>query len=354
MKHSLGLAATRGPRPVRWDLGEIAHEILAGVTRRAIQEPGGVRGVPDQRWQDWLHEESEAYWQRQPADEAQRRPDLAFLGRVLTGFLQDLLAVHVARWRRGRFEPLYCEQRFDPAGGAASLRGIELKLADGRPIRLHGRIDRVDVCRDGGGQLLLVYDYKSKAVGPIRANCLTGDRLQAFLYLLALSQAFGSAPDARVAGVLIAPLYPDLGILGNQYAADAGPLEQTMYLYRSRGLVEETAARRLDEQLGTTQSPVAQLRLCKDNRFDAKSDAAHAAEINARLALAADTVRLAAEGICGGQIDVAPLVENRTLACRNCDYRAACRFDPMYNTPRTAERALPQLARTEPSEGDEP
>jgi ATP-dependent helicase/nuclease subunit B len=354
MVHGLQLDAVRGPRPLRWDLGEIGHQILARVTRRGMDAPGGVRAVPDQRWQDWLREAAEEFWRRQPADQAQRRPDLVFLGRVLTDILGDLLAAHVTRWRRGRFEPLYCEQRFDPGGGAAALGGIALTLADGRAIRLHGRIDRVDVCREGQAQLLLVYDYKSKAVGPIRAGYLISHRLQAFIYLLALQQAFVSEPGARAAGVLLAPLYPELGILDTQYAAEAAPIEQTMYLYRPRGLVEEVAARRLDDELGTASSPVAQLQLRKDSGFHKSSDAVPAAEIDGRLALAADSVRLAAEGICGGQIAVAPFLDNRRLACRDCDFGAVCRFDPMYNTPRVAERALPHLPRSEPDEGEEP
>jgi ATP-dependent helicase/nuclease subunit B len=349
----LRLDAARGPRPLRWDLGEIGHEILACVTQRAIQEPGGVRNVPDERWQDWLREAVEDFWRRQPADQAQRRADLVFMGRLLTGFLRDVVAAHAARWRRGHFEPLSCEQRFGGDGGRDALRGVELKLADGRSIRLHGHIDRVDVCQDGKRRLLLVYDYKSGQVGPVSGKYLTGHRLQSFIYLLALQQAFADERGACPAGILLAPLYPDLSVLDKECAAAATPAEQTMYLYRPRGLIEETAARRLDEQLGPVSSPVAQLQLRRDGGFYKNSDAAPAAAIDARLALAAETVRLAAEGVCRGQIDVAPLVENRRLACRSCDFQPVCRFDPMYNTPRAAERALPQLSEGGPDEGAE-
>jgi ATP-dependent helicase/nuclease subunit B len=125
-----------------------------------------------------------------------------------------------------------------------------------------------------------------------------------------------------------------------------------MYMYRPRGLVTESAARALDEQLGQAPSPVAQLQLRKDGTFYSRADAAPAADIDARIELAAETVRRAAEGICAGRIDVSPLVEGRTLACRNCDFQPVCRFDPLYNAPRPAERALPQLSPVASDEGD--
>jgi ATP-dependent helicase/nuclease subunit B len=348
--YGLRLDAARGPRPLRWDLGQVGHEILARVTRRAMQAPGGVRAVAEARWQEWLQEAVDDYWSHQPPDEAERRPDLVFMGRLLTGFLREVVAVHAARWRRGHFEPLYCETKFEPGGGDDALVGVELRLPDGSLVRLHGQIDRVDVCVEAE-RLLLVYDYKSGRVESVKTPFLTGHRLQAFLYLLALQQAFAGDRAARPAGVFLAPLYPDLSVLDKQYVLSAAPLEQAMYMYRPRGLVEEEAARRLDDQLGGTPSPVAQLQLKKDGGFFTTSDALPAAGIESRLQLAVATVRLAAEGVCAGQVDVAPLVENCTLACRNCDFQPVCRFDPMYNTPRPAERALPQLRGAEPEGG---
>lgn len=345
----LRLDAARGPRPVRWDLGSVAHEVLADVTRRAMREPAGVRRVADARWQELLAAAVQDFRRRQPADQAQRRPDLVFLGGLLDGFLRDVVGVHAERWRRGQFEPAQCEKRFHPRGADEALRGVALELANGQRVHLHGQIDRVDAARVGDETFLVVYDYKSSGVGPLSGEFLTGGRLQLFIYLLAVQQALAGDPHARVAGVFLAPLYPDLGILGNRYAADTPELEQTMYMYRPRGLVDVTAAPLLDNKLGTTSSPVASLQLKQDGSFYANCDAKPAAKLDARLELARRTVLFATEGIARGAVDVAPLVEKRTLACRSCDFQAVCRFDPAYNPARPAETTLPQL---EPS-GDE-
>jgi ATP-dependent helicase/nuclease subunit B len=343
----LRLDAERRPRPLRWDLGSVAHEILADVTRRAMREPGGVRAVTDPRWQELLDAAVGGFWRRQPADQTQRRPDLVFMAEVLVGLLRDLVAAHAARWRRGQFEPLCCEKGFDPRGLDDSLRALVLTLPDRRRVGVHGKIDRVDACHDGGQTRVLVYDYKSSRVESPRGEFLTGSGLQLFVYLLALRQGLAGEPPVRPAGVFLAPLYPDLNVLGYQYAADADQPEQLMYMYRPRGLVDEQVARLLDDRLGPSPSPVAQLRLKKDGGFWTSSDVLSSDELNQRIELAASTLRLAAQGICQGCIDVSPLVENRRLACQVCEFQAVCRFDRAYNTPRVAAAVLPRLEGAE-------
>jgi ATP-dependent helicase/nuclease subunit B len=201
-------------------------------------------------------------------------------------------------------------------------------------------IDRVDVGHDTDGRrLMIVYDYKSSAAA-FNGTVLTGARLQLLLYLLALEQAWAAEP-VLPAGVFLAPLYPDLEVMDREYVIGASAEEQLMHLYRPRGLVEERAARLLDTQLGTRPSPVAALQLKKGGGFYARSDACAADVLAARLGQARATLLQAAEGIAAGCLDIAPLVEQRTLACGRCDFRPVCRFERAYNRPRVAEAVLP-------------
>ncbi|MCK4341754.1 MAG: PD-(D/E)XK nuclease family protein [Phycisphaerae bacterium] len=341
--YGLRLDPARGPQPLRWDLGDVAHAIMADVTLRARQEPGGVRAVSDERWQELLAEAVRDYWQRQPADIGERRPDFVFLGEVLTSILRDLVLAHADRWRRGRFEPLYCEKAFRGDGAEDALPAVELKLPDGRRVLLHGKIDRIDTCRSADQTLALVYDYKSSP-DTVGGDYLTGRRLQIFIYLLALQHGMSKEASIQPAGVLIAPLYPGLKMLDNQYAAEAPEHEQLMYLYRPRGLFSADAARLLDEQHSHGHSPAAQMQRKKDGGYYKNSDVVDAGEIERRLNLARQTVLFAAEGVSQGRIEVAPLVEKRILACRLCEFQAVCRFDRAYNRPRAAEQTLPRLS----------
>lgn len=341
--YGLKLDTRRGPRPLRWDLGEMAHTLLADVMRQAARAHGGVRAVSVERWQALLDESVAAFWRSQPADIATRRPELVHLGELLVRRLRDLLRVHADRWRRGDYDLLDCEWSFPPLQADGAMRGPALRLADGTWAHLRGQIDRVDVCRTTQPPALLVYDYKSSGVGSLRAPFLTGHRLQLFTYLLVLSDGFPGIPDARPAGGLLAPLYPQLDALEARYAAEAPPDEQLLYLYRPRGLVGAEAARRLDRQLGPKRSPVANLVLKKDGDFASNCDAVPADAIRDRVDLARATTAQAVEGISAGVISIAPLVERRRLACQQCDFQTLCRFDPAYNEPRVAEATLPCL-----------
>jgi ATP-dependent helicase/nuclease subunit B len=354
VRYRLRLSELRGPTPLRWDLGKAAHAILAGVTQRAIQEAGGVRAISDDRWRSLLEAAVRDLVAGWPADEAERRPDRAFHTRHLAALLEDLVAAHAARWRRGRFEPLACELSF--GGDDAALPALELHLSDGGRVRVRGQIDRIDVADTAGAARLLVYDYKSRVDWAARP-WLTGSRLQLFLYLLALGDARAAQTirlcksenrdDVQLAGGLLAPLYPGLKALEPQYAAQAAADEQLMYLYRPRGLVSDDAAVLLDTQLGNQPSPVANLRLKKNGGFYEKCDARPAAALAGRLDLAAETVRFAAAGVCAGRIEIAPLVEGNRRACLDCDFSAVCRFDPAYHPGRAVETTLPRLAEAD-------
>ena len=343
LSFGLGLDAERGPLPVRWDLGSAAHEILADVTRCGMRTAGSVRALSSADWQALLEEAVRAHWQRQPADLGQRRPDVVSLAAVLNRFLADVVAVNSARWRRGRFEPWCCEQVF--GRGATEREGwqaVELDLPNGERVCVHGQIDRVDLCRDAEPPLALVYDYKSSS-GAVKGGVLTGRSLQLFIYLLAVRQALTGAEGGRVAGVLITPLYPDFDVLGRKYGQEVSEDEQLMFLYRPRGLFDAAAAPMLDGQLGSGQSSVANMRLTKGGDFYANSDVVAADQIDARLTLAEETVRLAASGVCAGRIEIEPLVIAKRLACRDCAFQSVCRFERAYNRPRAVESALPHL-----------
>jgi len=340
--YGLRLDPLRGPPPMLLELGRRAHQVLAAVTEQALTAGEPVQSISDARWLSFLDAALQQLDAQQPPDLAERRPHAAFQARALGSFLRELVLVHAERWRRGRFVPLACERRFDPDGGEQALRALELATPDGRRIRVHGVIDRIDGCQDAGRTRLLVYDYKSSPAGTAR-EYLSQDWLQLLTYLLAVQAALGEGGDTEPAGVLAAPLYPDGDVLARRYVTEASEIEQRMYLYRPRGLFAENVARLLDTNLDDRPSPVANMRLTKDGRLSQNADARPPADVHAFLELARRTVLHVGQRLADGRIDVAPLLENRTLACQRCDFRPVCRFDTFFNRPRVAEHSLPTL-----------
>ena len=108
-----------------------------------------------------------------------------FAARAMAGALQNFVAT-IVTWMRGQYE-------FDPAAAELDFGGEnsratawEIDLADGRKLALQGRIDRVDLCRDGDRALCVVTDYKSggKELDPVLVA--NGVHLQLLAYLGAL------------------------------------------------------------------------------------------------------------------------------------------------------------------------
>ena len=344
----LRLSARRGPAPPALELGRQAHDVLKVVTEHAIAADQPVSTLSDEQWLEFLNDALREFAARQPKDLAARRPQAAFLSDALRAFLVELVLAHAQRWRRGAFEPLASERRFE-RGAQSTLDALELTTAGGQRVRLHGVIDRIDRCEHEGRVFLLIYDYKS-APKKVDAVYLTQDRLQLFTYLLAAAQAFADDEGTQVAGVLLAPLYPDVNVTGRKYFTEASPADARMYLCRPRGLFDVEVARLLDRQLDHGPSPVVMMQLRKDGSFYATSDVRDASDLTARLDLARRTILQAADGIVAGCIDVAPLLENKTLACRTCEFATLCRFEPVFNRPRAAEKSLPVLGQVAESD----
>lgn len=341
--HRLRLNVDQGAPPAARELGSATHAVLAEVTRRALAEAAqDVTALTAARWQELLDEALDAWWQKQPPELAQRRPDFAFFARdMLATLLRDLLSVHVERWRRGDFQPAFVEQEFAAQGAAGVWPALALDLGDGARMQLRGKIDRVDLAQQPAGDALLaVYDYKTTA-HRVRGKYLTAQRLQLFAYLLAAEQAAGSAPlDA--AGVFLAPLFPNTEAL--KHIAKAPAADIALHLWRPVGALSAAHARRFD-RAAADPSPVVNMSI--KNGAPQSGDVLSPAAFAAYLRAARETLAQAGASLAAGAVAVAPLIENRTLACTRCEFCTVCRFERGLNPPRVAEFALPQIGASE-------
>lgn len=341
-QYGLGLRAALGPKPLHMDLGSAAHAMLAGVYRRVIDAKCDVRAMSDAQWLEDFERVADEYIDAHMSDWLKFRAEDAFRVRLLKTFAAEVVLAHADRYRRGIMTPIVVERVFRDGAGPHAWPAVELSIAGKKKIHLHGIIDRVDCCEIDGVSYWLVYDYKSSTGDTIR-NYLVGYPLQLFTYLLAVR-----TPDAAAAvkpgGVLIAPLYPALGAPKPKYAQNADACKQRMYLYRPRGMFDHAVAAALEQAPSGTPSPVANIRVTNKGEFYKNSDTGTEFLIEAYLDVARQTIAQAAEGLLKGCIDISPLVEEHTLACTRCDFRALCRFENELPAMRNTARHLPQLS----------
>lgn len=331
-------------RPLGWELGEIAHKLLAAVTRKAVASAVDLKTTDNAAWTSWLDEAISEWRSAQAPDFAERRADLALGVNLLEPFVREVLLVHAERWRRGAFRPLRVEAAFDATRGAP-LAPLRIITKEGRLIVLHGQIDRLDVVEHDGLRWQLVYDYKTSPTPP--GGVLIGQWLQLLTYLLAVTPRGGGR--RRAAGVLVAPLFPAFKADPPRYVATAPPADQPLYAYRPMGLVSRSVVDLLDPA-SSKHSPIANITRTRSG-FDRRSGVVEQERIDALLNETRETLISAAQGLADGDVSPSPLVENRTLACRTCSFKPICRFERPLNTVRAAEKLLPRITG-EDREGD--
>jgi ATP-dependent helicase/nuclease subunit B len=156
-----------------FQIGSILHQILEEVYKVA-ENPADVNCVLEKlpvvakRIFDAAPEvyqfEPTAYWQ------TQQQEWLLILELTITGLASD------------EWVPIAFEQKF----GLVSKPSLDISLEDGRVVRLHGVIDRVD--RDPQGNIRVI-DYKTGVSHLDKKDLIQGTRLQLPLYALAATQA---------------------------------------------------------------------------------------------------------------------------------------------------------------------
>jgi ATP-dependent helicase/nuclease subunit B len=165
--------------------GSLVHHVLAEFMDGV--EP---RATPDQPWDDderaQLLAIAERHCNEAEAEGVTGRPllwklDRRRILRELEGFLDTDEAIRA--WLRVVPRPGGRELAFGFGGDSGDPATVT--LADGRVIRFHGRIDRVD--EGPGGSPIVVFDYKTGRIDDPTAGLERGNRLQLPLYALAMA-----------------------------------------------------------------------------------------------------------------------------------------------------------------------
>jgi len=271
-----------------------------------------------------------------------------FAAREMTGALQDFVEV-IVTWLRGQYEfdPTLAEAAFDHKPGSR-LPAWDVPLGADLPglkLSLHGRIDRVDLWREPGGDtaLAVIIDYKSggKKLEPLLVE--NGVQLQLLAYLNVLRH--WPQPDLlpgvrriEPAGVFYVNLRGAFESGGTRDEVIAGAAQARRQAYRHTGRFDASRLPQLDRAGNADQF---NYRRNKDGSLHKGSTEALApAEFLALLdGVETQLVRMGRE-IYAGAAAVDPYRKGGSTPCDYCDYATVCRIDPwthVYRRLRSAE-----------------
>jgi ATP-dependent helicase/nuclease subunit B len=295
-----------------------------------------------------------------------------FLARTLTESLMDFIETLVG-WMRHQyqFDPVAVELPFgEEEGGppwgielgsgtnvqvetAGAARAGAVRSGVGRRLELHGRIDRVDLFRDVGGQtaLCVVVDYKSsqKQLDPV----LLANGLQ--LQLLAYLNVLRHWPNPREwfdvtrlapAGVFYVNLRGRYQRAPNRVEALAEqPGAARKSAYRHTGRFDARVLRQLDARPNAKEGDQFNYRLTKAGEIHKNCrEALGTAEFEALLDSVETNLQSMGQQIYEGVAGVAPYRRGAATACDQCDYRSICRIDPWTHRYRVLRKAEPEGA----------
>ena len=250
-----------------------------------------------------------------------------FTARMLTESLQDFVGTLVT-WMRDQYE-------FDPAKAEvgfgldeSGLPAWEINLSDGHKLALRGRIDRIDLRRDGDRSLAVVMDYKSSARKLDKILMAHGVQLQLLAYLAALRNwpaDFFGAEKIIPAGVFYVNLRGQFDGGGSRAEVLADADAARKLAYRHSGRFDSSHLEKLDRTHARDQF---NYQLNKDGSVRSNSaEAISSKEFTGLLDQVEEQLRALGEQIFLGAAAVDPYRKGTQTPCEYCEYRAACRID---------------------------
>ena len=229
--------------------------------------------------------------------------------------------------KKGDFIPAGFEVSFSAAD---NLSAMKIALSESEALHLRGRIDRMDVCEDGGKVYVKIIDYKSGSTSFDLLALYYGLQLQLVVYMDAVTEmAQHHYPDKEIvpAGILYYNIADPLAEKKGQPDPEKIDAEILKKL-RMNGLVnsELEVVRHLDRTI-EKESDVIPVVL-KDGEVQAGRSSVANRERFARLSqFVHRKLKEAGQEILDGEIGVVPYKNGQRTACDYCPYHAVCGFD---------------------------
>ena len=305
------------------DMGNVFHGALKYFSDRIEESPYDWFHVPDEMRDAWM-------------EQALERAMEDYADRVLSGRAQDAYVLERVRrigrrtaWailrqlQKGSFAPEETEVSFR---NLEHLPSVSLLLSGDERMRLQGRIDRIDVCREDGKTYVRVIDYKSGNTRFDLTSIYYGLQLQLVVYLNAAMDALkaGKEGDVHPAGMFYYHIEDPL----LDYEESEAPERKLLKALAWNGLAsaDGKVLTLMDREL-MSGSDFLPVRLKKDGGFTASSSVAEEGQFLKLTRHVRKKLVEYGERILKGDIRMQPYELGDEDACRFCPYHSVCGFD---------------------------
>lgn len=246
----------------------------------------------------------------------------------LNSIAVDTLDATVKQVARGDFHPENFELSF---GKNSDLPPISFRLDDGKKINLRGKIDRLDLFRDGDEKYISIVDYKSSKNNLDFNKIYAGLQLQLFVYMRAAQNIDKKAvPSAMFYSSFESPVLKLIS--SNEYKKidEESHNENILKESKLNGVVigGKDVALHLDSSLKAgVKSSIIPVGMKKNEDFDVYSRVISEDDYKIVSDFVMNKAREISESIYSGDIEVNPAFYDNSKPCDYCEYKNICQFD---------------------------
>ncbi|MCR5670634.1 MAG: PD-(D/E)XK nuclease family protein [Butyrivibrio sp.] len=315
------------------DLGNVFHEVLEEYTGYLITN--------DIDWKDLSQQESDEILNRALTKCFDSYGETILRSSARNEFISERIKRILARTvstlqyqiSKGSFKPAFVEMGFSEAG---KIDEIDITLSEDEKqgiterMKLHGKIDRVDLCEDEDNVYVKVIDYKSGSKKINIASLYYGLQLQLVMYMnvaMAAEKKISGGKNVVPAAILYYHVDDPMidGSEGMQPDVINDAIRKEL---KMTGLVNDNpdVIKLLDGDF-TRKSDVIPVEYKTDGSFTAASKVASSEDYRKISEFVNGRIREFGKRILDGDIQVNPYEMGQSNSCKYCSYRSVCGFD---------------------------
>ncbi len=241
------------------------------------------------------------------------------LSLKLQRVIKRIIWIIVNHIKNGEFEISGSEVEF---GKNKKLGAVTIELSDGSKLVLNGKIDRIDIAKNGDNKYIRIIDYKSYNKELKLSDIYYGLQLQLLVYLDAAMEE-----ELIPGGMLYLKL--DDPIVKTKKQVPINEVEDEINKrLRMKGVILSDARllKAMDSNM-VNESSVLELSIKKDGTYSSKVPAATKEQFNDLRRHMKNILKQMGDEILSGNIKNEPVKKKGHTPCEYCDYKLICRFD---------------------------
>lgn len=240
--------------------------------------------------------------------------------------LQQTIWALTEQVRRGSFVPTDFEVDFTEVG---DLKSMNIQLDEMHTMKLRGKIDRIDLCKDDNKVYVKIVDYKSGQKDLDFNQLYNGLQVQLVLYLNATMEGLKKKyPDREIEPGAMFYYHIHRPLVGMDTVEKSSREDAILKSLKMKGVLnrDPQIVEAMDHGL-SGKSNVIPVGVKKDGSLDATSSVVSKEDFSLMEQYVDMLLEKTGHAILRGEIDCNPYKMGAENGCEYCDYQGICGFD---------------------------